>query len=431
MVAYIYMDREDLVAEKAALDEKYAELKALNLSLNMARGKPGADQLELSLPMLDVINSKSDLFASDGTDCRNYGVLSGLPEAKELIASMVDARPEQVIVCGTSSLNVMFDTIARAWATGLGGCEPWGRQEHVKFLCPAPGYDRHFAILEHFGIEMITIPMRATGPNMDRVREFVENDPAVKGIWCVPKYSNPQGYSYSDEVVRELAALKPAAPDFRLFWDNAYAVHHLYDEPEKQDQILNILDECAAAGNPNLAFEFCSTSKITLPGAGVAAFVSSEENVAEALETMGAQVIGHDKINQLRHVRFLRDADGLREHMSKHAALLRPKFECVLRVFDEDFADTAIGNWTRPRGGYFICWRGLDNTAKRTVELCKQAGVTLTGAGAVWPHGDDPCDADLRIAPSFPTLAELEQAARVFTVCARIAALEVLLDKRQ
>lgn len=428
MTEYKDLSTDEMRTLYDALEKQYEEYCALNLELNMARGKPSPEQLELSMPMLDCMNSKSDYRAADGTDCRNYGVLAGLPEARAFIAGMLDVAPEQVVVCGASSLNVMFDTIARAWISGLGGQLPWSKLESVKFICPVPGYDRHFSICEHFGIEMIPIELGEDGPDIAQVAELVA-DPAVKGIWCVPQYSNPCGYTYSDEVVRGLAALKPAASDFRIFWDEAYAVHHLYDDPSQQDHVLNIIDACADAGSPDMVFEFCSTSKVTLPGAGISAFVSSVANVDEMLAAMGAQTIGFDKLNQLRHVRFLKDAEGVAAHMGKHAELLRPRFEKVLEIFDEDLSGTGVGSWTRPRGGYFISFTGLDGTAKATVAKAKDAGVALTGAGATWPYGDDPHDSNIRIAPSFPSIEELEQAARIFTVCARMAALERLLDQ--
>lgn len=428
MTEYKDLSTDEMRTLYDALEKQYEEYCALNLKLNMARGKPSPEQLELSMPMLDCMNSKSDYRAADGTDCRNYGVLAGLPEARAFIAGMLDVAPEQVVVCGASSLNVMFDTIARAWISGLGGQLPWSKLESVKFICPVPGYDRHFSICEHFGIEMIPIELGEDGPDIAQVAELVA-DPAVKGIWCVPQYSNPCGYTYSDEVVRGLAALKPAASDFRIFWDNAYVVHHLYDDPSQQDHVLNIIDACADAGSPDMVFEFCSTSKVTLPGAGISAFVSSVANVDEMLAAMGAQTIGFDKLNQLRHVRFLKDAEGVAAHMSKHAELLRPRFEKVLEIFDEDLSGTGVGSWTRPRGGYFISFTGLDGTAKATIAKAKDAGVALTGAGATWPYGDDPHDSNIRIAPSFPSIEELEQAARIFTVCVRMAALERLLDQ--
>ena len=428
MTEYKDLSTDEMRTLYDALERQYEEYCALDLELNMARGKPSPEQLELSMPMLDCVNSTSDYRAVDGTDCRNYGVLAGLPEARTFIANMLDVAPEQVVVCGASSLNVMFDTIARAWISGLGGQLPWSKLDSVKFICPVPGYDRHFAICEHFGIEMIPVELGEDGPDVAEVARLVA-DPAVKGIWCVPKYSNPCGYTYSDEVVRGLAALEPAASDFRIFWDNAYAVHHLYDDPTQQDHVLNIIDACADAGHPDMVFEFCSTSKVTLPGAGISAFVSSVTNVDEMLAAMGAQTIGFDKLNQLRHVRFLEDAEGVAAHMSKHAELLRPRFEKVLEIFDEDLGDTGIGSWTRPRGGYFISFTGLDGTAKATVAKAKEAGVALTGAGATWPYGDDPHDSNIRIAPSFPSIEELEQAARIFTVCARMTALEKLLGE--
>lgn len=428
MTEYKDLSTDEMRTLYDALERQYEEYCALNLELNMARGKPSPEQLELSMPMLDCVNSTSDYRAADGTDCRNYGVLAGLPEARMFIANMLDVAPEQVVVCGASSLNVMFDTIARAWISGLGGQLPWSKLESVKFICPVPGYDRHFAICEHFGIEMIPIELGEDGPDVAEVARLVA-DPAVKGIWCVPQYANPCGYTYSDEVVRGLAALEPAASDFRIFWDNAYVVHHLYDEPENQDHVLNIIDTCADAGNPDMVFEFCSTSKVTLPGAGISAFVSSVANVDEMLAAMGAQTIGFDKLNQLRHVRFLKDAEGVAAHMSKHAELLRPRFEKVLEIFEEDLGDTGIGSWTRPRGGYFISFTGLDDTAKETVAKAKNAGVTLTGAGATWPYGNDPHDSNIRVAPSFPSIEELEQAARIFTVCARMTALEKLMGE--
>lgn len=428
MTEYKDLSTDEMRTLYDALERQYEEYCALDLELNMARGKPSSEQLELSMPMLDCVNSTSDYRAADGTDCRNYGVLAGLPEARTFIANMLDVAPEQVIVCGASSLNVMFDTIARAWISGLGGQLPWSKLDSVKFICPVPGYDRHFAICEHFGIEMIPVELGEDGPDVAEVARLVA-DPAVKGIWCVPQYSNPCGYTYSDEVVRGLAALKPAASDFRIFWDNAYAVHHLYDEPTQQDHVLNIIDACADAGHPDMVFEFCSTSKVTLPGAGISAFVSSVANVDEMLAAMGAQTIGFDKLNQLRHIRFLKDAEGVAAHMSKHAELLRPRFEKVLEIFEEDLGDTGIGSWTRPRGGYFISFTGLDDTAKETVAKAKNAGVALTGAGATWPYGNDPHDSNIRIAPSFPSIEELEQAARIFTVCARMTALEKLMGE--
>ncbi len=422
------MTQDQLKEEYEKLTKKYDEFCAKELDLNMARGKPGADQLELSMPMLDVINSATELVAEDGSDCRNYGVLTGLPEAREFMAQMMEVKPQQVIVFGNSSLNVMYDTIARAITNGILGNTPWGEQDVIKFLCPVPGYDRHFAICEHFGIEMIQIPMTPQGPDMDMVEELVAKDSRIKGIWCVPKYSNPTGYSYSDETVKRFAALKPAAEDFRIFWDNAYCVHHLYAEEEKQDKILNILDECEKCGNPNMAYVFASTSKITFPGSGISAMAASEENIASIVKMMGAQTIGHDKINQLRHVRFLKDAQGLADHMQKHAECIRPKFEAVLEILDEDLTEVGIGSWTKPRGGYFICFEGPQNSAKAIVAKAADAGVKLTGAGAPFPKKQDANDAVIRIAPTYPSLEDLKLATRIFTLCVRIVALEQLMD---
>lgn len=428
MAEYKDLSKDEMKTLYAELKRQYDDYCALGLALNMARGKPSPAQLDLSMPMMECVSSARGYHAADGTDCRNYGVLAGIPEARALAASMVGARPEQTVVCGVSSLNIMFDTIARAWVFGFGGNEPWGAQESIKFICPCPGYDRHFAICEQFGIEMIPVELDEYGPDLSQVASLVE-DPAVKGIWCVPQYANPSGITYSDEVVRGLAALEPAAADFRIFWDNAYAVHHLFDDPAEQDHVLNILDACTEAGHPDMVFEFCSTSKVTFPGAGIAAFVSSEKNVEEMLGVIGKQIIGNDKLTQLRHAHFISDEGGIAAHMSKHASLLRPRFEAVLDVLDEDLTGTGVGLWTRPRGGYFISFDGLDGTAKETVRLAEEAGVVMTGAGATWPYHDDPHDSNIRIAPSFPTVDELEKAARIFTVCVRMAALEKLMGE--
>ncbi len=429
MATYAEMSAEELRALHDELEEEYKDACAKGLSLNMARGKPGADQLDLSMPMFDLFDSKSDLSAADGTDCRNYGVLCGLPEMRAFFAEVLGVAPEQVIVFGNSSLNIMYDTVARALARGIDGNTPWGQLEEVRFLCPSPGYDRHFSICEHFGIEMIPIEMTPTGPDMGAIEMLVSEDASIKGIWCVPKYSNPQGISYSDETVRRFAALQPLASDFRIFWDNAYCVHHLYDEPERQDTILDIVSECERAGNTNMVYEFCSTSKITFPGSGVSAMASSPANIQEVSEALGIQTIGHDKINQLRHLRFLKDADGLAEHMSKHAALLRPKFEAVLDILERDLGGLGIGTWTNPRGGYFISFEGPDGTAKKIVAKAKEAGVTMTGAGATWPYKNDPADSNIRIAPTYPALDELVQAAEIFTLCVRLVAIEQLLEE--
>lgn len=416
--------RKDLLA---ALQDEYASFKARGLALNMARGKPAAEQLDLSMPLLSTVTTVEDCRAEDGTDCRNYGVLAGLPEAQRLMAVLLDDDPENVIVFGNSSLTVMYDTLARCLDFGTLGSTPWCQYEQVRWLCPVPGYDRHFGVTEAFGIEMIPVPMNDDGPDMDTVERLVAEDASIKGIWCVPKYSNPGGVTYSDEVVRWLASMECAADDFRIFWDNAYCVHHLFDDVSEQDQLLDIAEACAEAGNPDRYFKFASTSKITFPGAGVAAMAASPENIAEAKQHLNAQMIGHDKINQLRHVRFLRDAEGIAAHMRKHAAILRPKFALVERKLTEGLGELGIATWTHPRGGYFVSFDAPAGCAKRIVALAKEAGVTLTGAGATWPHGEDPHDANIRIAPTLPPIDELEVALDVFVCCVKIAALEKLI----
>lgn len=429
MSTYEEMTREELLTLKEALQKEYDDYCALNLSLNMARGKPGKDQLDLSMPMLDVISSTHACADTDGTDLRNYGILDGIDSAKELMAVLLDDEPENVIVFGNSSLNIMYDTVMRCWVFGVQGATPWSQLDEVKFLCPVPGYDRHFGVTEAFGIKMIPVPMNEDGPDMEVVKELVANDASIKGIWCVPKYSNPGGVTYSDEVVRELASMPTAAEDFRIFWDNAYAVHHLYDDASEQDQLLDIAEACAEAGNPDRYYKFGSTSKVTLPGAGVAAMASSPANIAEIKKLMGAQTIGHDKINQLRHVEFLKDADGIAAHMSKHAAIIRPKFELVLETLSDGLEGTGCGSWSNPRGGYFISFDAPEGTAKRVVELAKNAGVTMTGAGATYPYKDDPADSNIRIAPTLPPLEELDQAMKVFVTCVKLATVEKLLGE--
>lgn len=423
---YKDMDESQLKAELDAQFEAYESFKSKGLSLNMARGKPSAMQLDLSNPMLSMLSSADDCFAEDGTDCRNYGVIDGIPEAKRLMSMMLDDEPDNVIVLGNSSLTAMHDTIARCLDYGCLGSKPWAQFESVKFVCPVPGYDRHFAILEQFGIDMIAVPMLDDGPDMDEVERIVASDPSVKGIWCVPKYSNPSGVTYSDEVVRRLARMDCAADDFRIFWDNAYCVHNLYSEYENQDHLLDIGIACVEAGNPDRFLKFASTSKITFPGAGICAIASSAANVAEAKRLLGAQMIGSDKLNQLRHVRFLPDEVAVRNHMDRHADIIRPKFELVWEKLDEGLSETGIASWTKPRGGYFVSFDGLERTAKRTVQLAKEAGVVLTTAGATWPYGNDPTDSNIRIAPTMPTLVELSAALDAFVCCAKIAALEVL-----
>jgi DNA-binding transcriptional MocR family regulator len=426
MKTYQEMSREELLAEKKSLEAEYEKIKAQNLALDMSRGKPGAEQLDLSLPMMDVLNSKSNYKSENGMDLRNYGGLDGIPEAKRLVAGMIGCKPENILIFGNSSLNVMYDQIARAMFDGICGNEPWAKQGTVKFLCPAPGYDRHFAITGHFGIEMIPIEMHEDGPDMDAVEHYVSTDPMVKGIWCVPKYSNPQGVVYSDDVVRRFAALKPAAKDFRIFWDNAYAVHHLYKE--EQAEILEILEECEKAGNPDLVLEFCSTSKVTFPGSGIAALAASEANLADIKAQLTFQTIGHDKLNQMRHVMYFGDIDGLKAHMEKQADLIRPKFEMLNELLTKEIASRGLGSWVNPKGGYFICFESLEGCAKEIVAKCKEAGVTMTGAGAPFPYGKDPKDNVIRIAPTYPSLEELTKAAEVFVTVVRLVSAGMLLE---
>ena len=428
MKHYQEMSREELTQELTLLEEEYAKIKDMGLALDMSRGKPGADQLDLSMDMMDVLDSKSVLKSENGTDLRNYGILDGIPEAKKLMADVVGAKPENVIVYGNSSLNIMYDQISRAEVFGFCGNTPWSRLDQVKFLCPVPGYDRHFAITEKFGIEMINIPMTEDGPDMDLVEKYVNSDPSVKGIWCVPKYSNPQGVVYSDETVRRFAALKPAAADFRIFWDNAYVVHHLYED--NQAEILNILEECKEAGNPDMVFEFCSTSKVTFPGAGIAALAASEANIADIKNNLTIQTIGYDKINQLRHVKYFKDVDGIRAHMMKQAAIIRPKFEMVEQLLEEEIASRGIGKWVNPLGGYFISFEALEGCAKEIVAKCKEAGVVLTGAGSPFPYKKDPKDSVIRVAPTYPSLEELKKAAEVFAVVVRLVSAKKLLAEK-
>ena len=427
MKTYDQMTKEELLQEQEKLQKEYKGFEEAGLQLNMARGKPERAQLDLSMPMMDLLDSKSDCRAEDGTDCRNYGELDGIPEAKQLMAEIMECRPEQVIVFGNASLNVMFDAVARYMLHGVCGGTPWCQQGKVKFLCPVPGYDRHFAVTECLGIEMINVPLGEDGPDMDLVEQLVGSDPLIKGIWCVPKYANPTGISYSDEVVRRFATMKTAADDFRIFWDNAYCVHHLYEEADKQDQILNILDECEAAGNPDRVLEFASTSKITFAGAGISAMAASENNLKDAKAVMTIQTIGYDKLNQLRHVLFLKDRAGVDAHMMKHAAIMRPKFEKVEQMLSEEITPLGIGSWVSPRGGYFISFNTLPGCAKRTVALSKQAGVVLTGAGAPFPYGKDPEDTVIRLAPSFPGMDELIEATKIFICSVKLASVEKLL----
>lgn len=429
MKAYKDLTKNELLTLKAALEEEYKTLESKGLNLNMARGKPGYSQLELSMSMLDILSGHSDMNTVLGNDTRNYGDLDGIGECRRLMAAMLGIAKDNVIVCGNSSLNIMYDTVSRSMIKGINGSTPWCKLDKVKFLCPVPGYDRHFKITEYFGIEMVNIPLYDDGPDMDLVEKYVNNDPAVKGIWCVPKYSNPTGISYSDEVVRRFAHLKPAAEDFRIYWDNAYCIHHLYEDT--QDEILNILEECEKAGNPNMVYIFASTSKISFPGSGVSVIASSIENINYILSQMTIQTIGHDKINQLRHVRFFKDIDGLKAHMKRHADLLRPKFEAVLDTLERELGGLEIGSWIKPRGGYFISFDAMPGCAKAIVSKCKDLGVVLTGAGATFPYGKDPQDSNIRIAPSFPTPEEMAEASRVFVLCVKLASVEKLLAEAE
>ena len=405
------------------LNKQYEEYKAKGLKLDMSRGKPAPDQLELSMNIVDVLNEPADFASSNGMDVRNYGGLDGIPEAKALLAPVAGVPTSNIIIGGNSSLNMMYDTIARAMTHGMFNSEkPWCKLDKIKFLCPAPGYDRHFRICEFFGIEMITIKMNADGPDMDTIEALVKDDESIKGIWCVPKYANPTGITYSDEVVKRFAQLKPKAPDFRIFWDNAYAVHDLYDD--RCDELLNLYEESLKTGNEDLVYIFGSTSKITFPGAGVAFFGASDRNIAFIKEQMSVQTIGFDKINQMRHVKGFKNTDGIKEHMRELADQIRPKFDAVLEIFDREIAD--IATYTRPNGGYFISLNTQNGCAKRTVELCKEAGVVMTPAGATYPYGVDPDDSNIRIAPTYPTLEELKQAAELFCLCLKKATAEKL-----
>ena len=426
MTAYKDLSGEELKVLKSQLEKEFDEVKAKNLKLDMSRGKPSAAQLNLSMEMMDVLNSSSDLIGEDGVDCRNYGVLDGITEAKQLLADMMEVPKDNIVIFGNSSLNIMYDTIARAMTHGVLGSTPWAKLDKVKFLCPVPGYDRHFAITEHFGIEMINVPMTATGPDMDMVEKLVAEDEAIKGIWCVPKYSNPQGITYSDETVHRFATLKPAAKDFRIFWDNAYGIHHLYED--KQDYLTEILMEWKKAGNPDMVYKFSSTSKISFPGSGIAAIAASDANLKEIREMMKVQTIGHDKLNQLRHVRYFKDIHGMVEHMKKHADIMRPKFDAVLETLDRELGGLGIGSWIAPRGGYFISFDAMEGCAKAIVAKAKEAGLVMTGAGATFPYGKDPKDSNIRIAPSYPTPEELKTAAEIFVLSVKLVSIEKLLE---
>ncbi|HJB12818.1 MAG TPA: aminotransferase class I/II-fold pyridoxal phosphate-dependent enzyme [Candidatus Oscillibacter excrementigallinarum] len=422
MTAYSKMTAEERKAEYAEVTREYEGLKARGLNLNMARGKPGKAQLDLVSDIFSLMLKPED-YVSDGIDVRNYGELSGLPAAKRLFAEILGCKPEQVFVGGNASLQLMYDTISKAYTHGLLRSErPWCKEPVVKFLCPSPGYDRHFKVTESFGFELITIPMTDEGPDMDAVEKAIQ-DPAVKGMWNVPKYSNPDGIIYSAETIRRIASMKPAAPDFLLMWDNAYCIHEFEGD---YMEFPDILAECAKYGNADMVFEFASTSKVTLPGAGISCFACSEANMAYMEKLLTVQVISFDKVNQQRHVLYLKDKAHTLELMKKHAAIMGPKFRCVVDALDREIAPLEIASWRRPKGGYFVSLYAMPGTAKRTLALCKEAGVTMTGAGATFPYGKDPQDSNIRIAPSLPPVEELEQAIAVLCVCLKMAALECL-----
>ena len=422
-MSYITMTKEELQKEYALQSQRFDACKALNLKLNMARGKPGAAQLDLISDMLGTLVDPKECF-TDGIDARNYGELAGLPVAKAYWADVLGCKPEQTFVGGASSLTLMHDVIAKAYSHGLlHSKQPWCKEETVKFLCPSPGYDRHFRITEFFGAELITVPMTATGPDMDMVEELVK-DPQVKGIWCVPKYSNPDGIIYSDETIRRFANLKAAAPDFTIMWDNAYCVHEFDGEFVPFADIISL---CAEAGNPDMVYEFASTSKITFPGAGISVVASSEANIAYFTKLSGVQMISYDKINQLRHVKYLKDKAHTLEIMKKHASVLGPKFRVVAEILDKEIAPCGFASWNAPKGGYFVSLNTMKGTATRALALCQEAGVVMTPAGATFPYGKEPADSNIRIAPSLPPVAELEKAMEVFCICLKMAALEKLL----
>lgn len=419
----LYLNINDIKKQKDLLLDEYNNFKSKNLNLDMSRGKPSIEQINLSMKMLNVLNNKSTYINKDGIDYRNYGLLFGIPEARKLFAKLMGVHEEQVILGGNSSLNMMFDTISCIMTHGICGNKPWIKQDKIKFLCPVPGYDRHFSMLSYYGIEMINVPMKNDGPNMDIVEQLVENDSSIKGIWCVPKYSNPQGITYSNDVVKRFANLKPAANDFRIFWDNAYAIHDLTDDP---DHLLNIMDECKKAKNEDIVIIFCSTSKITFPGSGVAAMAASENNLKSFKKQYSIKTIGYDKINQLRHLNFFKDYHGILKHMKKHRQILKPKFDTIINVLNEEFKNGDLISWTEPKGGYFISVDVPNGCAKKVVQLCQGAGVKLTPAGATFPNGFDPKDSNIRLSPTYSSINELKLAMQLFCLCIKLAIIEIL-----
>ncbi|MBR0447193.1 MAG: aminotransferase class I/II-fold pyridoxal phosphate-dependent enzyme [Clostridia bacterium] len=425
MSSILNMTRQQLIQREETLRQQYMSFKVQGLQLDMSRGKPGVQQLNLSLEMLECVNPRDGFAAANGFDTRNYGILDGIPEIKDLFADIFGVTADQIIVGGNSSLNMMFDYIATCYSKGVCGNLPWSQQGKVKFLCPVPGYDRHFAVTEFFGIKMIPVEMTPYGPDMDKIEELVK-DPSVKGMWCVPMYSNPDGITYSDDTVRRLAAMKPAAEDFRIIWDNAYCLHHLDDEG---DTLLNIYPELVKNGNEDMVIMFTSTSKISFPGSGVAALAASPANVVDVKKRMTIQTIGYDKLNMLRHIRFFKDLDGIKRHMKLHAAILRPRFRVVLDTLETLLGTKDVAYWHQPRGGYFVSVNVMEGCAKRTVELLKDAGVVMTAAGATYPYGADPKDSNIRIAPSYPTVDELTTAMELFCLCAELACVEKLLGQ--
>lgn len=422
LTQYSHAELEAFHKEQARI---LAEYKAKNLKLDMSRGKPTVEQLDLTNEMLN--HCLDGAYISErGVDCRNYGVLDGIYEAKRLFMPMLGIGRYEIIIGGNSSLQLMYDTLAKFMLLGNKDSDkPWCKLDKVKWLCPSPGYDRHFAMCEAFGIEMITVPMKSDGPDMDMVEKLVSEDESIKGIWCVPKYANPTGVTYSDDVVRRFALLNPKARDFRIFWDNAYCVHDLYGDG---DRLINILEECKKTGKEDMALIFGSTSKITFPGGGIAAIGASEANIEKMKEQMAYQTIGYDKLNQLRHARFFKNFDGLMEHMKKHRDIIRPKFDIVLETLEKELAPLGIGNWTKPNGGYFISFDAPEGTAKSIVSLCADSGVIMTKAGATYPYGRDPHDSNIRIAPTYPSVDELKLAMEIFCVAVKFAAAEKLLN---